>query len=62
MLINFPSLRGTALKKWLELQFCVKKKVEEGALDELMERLGDNLSLLKGNLKKLLHIWPKKKW
>ena len=54
MLINFAPLRGASLKKWLREQFLrEKKKVEEDALNELVERLGENLFLLKREVEKI---------
>jgi DNA polymerase-3 subunit delta len=55
MLIDFSSLKGAFLKKWIKEQFSKeKKKVEEEALNELVERLGENLHLLKREIEKIV--------
>lgn len=54
MLIEFPSLKGAVLRKWLKERFSQEKKqVAEDALNELVERLGENLELLKGAVDKI---------
>ena len=54
MLINFVQLRGAPLRRWLKEQFLrEKKKAEEKALNELIERVGDNLYLLKREVEKI---------
>jgi DNA polymerase-3 subunit delta len=54
LLVEFTSLKGVVLKKWIRDEFSlVKKQVEEEALHELVERVGENLYLLKREMEKI---------
>jgi len=54
-LIDFSPLKGMLLKRWLREQFLKeKKKIEEEAIDELVERLGEDLYLQKREIEKII--------
>ncbi len=53
-LVDFPLLKGAALLKWLTSRLAREKlKAEEGAVLELVERAGENLTLLNSELEKI---------
>jgi len=54
-LVEFPVLKGALLKKWIKDELLLEKKqIEDNALDELVERVGENLHLLKRELEKIV--------
>jgi DNA polymerase-3 subunit delta len=61
-LVEFPLLRGAALKKWIRDELSLEKKqIEAEALQELLERVGENLQLLQGELDKIVTYLGKEK-
>jgi DNA polymerase-3 subunit delta len=61
-LVEFPLLRGAALKKWVRDELSLEKKqIEEEALAELLERVGENLQLLQRELDKMVTYLGKEK-
>ena len=54
-LVEFPTLKGISLSRWIKNELLLQEKqVEEDALIELVERAGDDLRLLKGELEKII--------
>jgi len=54
-LVEFPTLKGVSLSRWIKNELLLQEKqVEEDALIELVERAGDDLRLLKGELEKII--------
>lgn len=54
-LVDFPLLKGAALLKWLTDRLAREKiQAEEEALLELVERAGENLTLLNSELEKII--------
>lgn len=53
-LVEFPVPRGIALQKWVKDELSLEQKqIEEAALHELLERAGENLQILQGELEKI---------
>lgn len=61
-LVEFPLLKGAALKKWVKDELSLEKKqIKAEALQELLERVGENLQLLQGELDKMVtYLGPEK--
>lgn len=54
-LVEFPLLRGAALKRWVEDELSLsKKQIEGAALDEFLARGGEDLRTLQGELEKIV--------
>jgi DNA polymerase-3 subunit delta len=61
-LVEFPSLKGVSLSRWIKNELLLQEKqVEEDALIELVERAGDDLRFLKGELEKIITYMDKEK-
>jgi len=55
MHIIFNPLKGARLKNWIKDKFSREgRQIEEQALEELLERLGENLYLLKNEIEKIV--------
>ncbi|HHT46036.1 MAG TPA: DNA polymerase III subunit delta [Firmicutes bacterium] len=62
LLIEFPLLRGKSLSSWIKNELLLQEKqVEEDALFELIERVGEDLRRLKSELDKIVTYMGKEK-